>query len=91
MGDAPPKYEFAKLELKPGDILVVKFNGLPLDFTHSVMEGLRKAAAAKLPEGVSCFVVGPRVDLMTITREQAGPLIEGKAPAPVKKPKAAKT
>lgn len=80
----PPKYEFAKLELKAGDILVLKINAPRIDVTHERIKALRKAAEAQLPEGVFCFILGPEVDVSTITREQAGPLIEGTTSKPSK-------
>lgn len=89
MADAPPKYEFAKLELKAGDVLVVKMNCARLEASPKRMQDLRDAAERIIPEGVCVFCVGPEVDLMTITREQAGPLIEGTA-KPLKPAKAKK-
>lgn len=91
MADAPPKYEFAKLELKAGDILAIKVNCAPVDFTHSLVESLRKAAEPRLPEGVKVLVLGPRVDLMTITRERAPAFFEGQATIEPPPPKPAKS
>lgn len=76
----PPKYEFAKLDLKAGDILCIKTRDSLGQYT---MDLLRDKAAELIPEGVSVLVIGPTLDVLTITREQAGPLIEGKG-----KPKA---
>jgi hypothetical protein len=77
----PPRYEFAKLDLKPGDILLIK-SRRPLDV--EAIKKIRAAAEPRLPEGVLALVIGPDIDVSTITLEQAGPLIEGKAKAPAK-------
>jgi hypothetical protein len=77
----PPKYEFAKLDLKAGDILLIKSHK-PLNV--EAIQKIRAAAEARLPEGVTALVIGPDIDVSTITLEQAGPLIEGKAKAPAK-------
>lgn len=73
------KFDIAKLELKPGDILVLRINAPRLDVTQQRIDNLRKAAIEKLPEGVTAMVIGPEVEISTITREQAGPLIKGTA------------
>lgn len=87
MADAPPKYEFAKLELKAGDMLVLKVVAGRLDVSQTRLDKMREQLEARLPEGVVAFVIGPEVELTTITREQAGPLIEGTATATAKKAK----
>jgi hypothetical protein len=76
----PPKYEFAKLELKAGDILVLKLNADRFYATQARLEGIRERLMLQLPEGVCGLVIGPEVELTAITREQAGPLVEGTAP-----------
>lgn len=78
MSDAA-KFDIAKLELKPGDILVLRINAPRLDVTKQRLDNLRAAAIEKLPEGVSALVIGPEVELSKITREEAGPLIKGTA------------
>lgn len=76
MADAPPKYEFAKLELKPGDILAIK-SKVPL--VRAQIDDIRAVAEKRIPEGVLVLVVGPDLDLATITREQLDGVVEGKA------------
>lgn len=57
------EFQIAKLELCPGDTLVVKFGGhLPRDH----VEKLRANVAARIPDGVKILVIDERIDLSVL-------------------------
>lgn len=54
-----------RLELKPGDRLIVKFNGY---LTKPMAEGIRDQFAADvLPAGVKAYIIDKGIDLSVVT------------------------
>lgn len=72
------KAAIEKLTLAPGDVLVLQFKE-PRNVDQ--MKAARAWLESNIPEGVHALIIGPGVQLTKITREEAGPLIEGKAAA----------
>lgn len=78
-GRTPPRYEFARLELKAGDILALKINVPMSDMTagqyRERMDLARRRldqlqAEGTIPADVHTIVVGPDVDLIVVAREE---------------------
>ena len=61
----PPKYEFARLELKAGDMLALKVNRPGL--TAGKADHYRKKLLERVPEGVEVVVIGPTLDLIVVS------------------------
>lgn len=60
--------QIAKLELQPGDVLLVKVDGI---LSGDQCERMRDGILAMLPQGVKCLVACKDVDLSIIRRAEA--------------------
>ena len=66
----PVELAIAKLELRPGDVLVIQ-PGFRVD--NDTARRIVEWAKGILPEGAKCMVVEPGTDLTVIRRESAPP------------------
>lgn len=62
-GWTPPAFEIAKLEIKPGDFLVLRFKER---LNAQQVDCLRAAVERQLPSGVKALVFDGQVDLQVL-------------------------
>lgn len=59
--------EIAKLQLAPGDVLVVKIDRM---VPSEVLDRLQSHVAVKVPDGVKVLVIDPAITLSVLTRAE---------------------
>ena len=65
------KLEIAKLEMKPGDVLVVRLPILEyMDNLQDGLDGFQEVLAAAIPNGCTCLILPTEAELSIITPEQ---------------------
>jgi hypothetical protein len=62
-----PQYQIARLELKPGDVLVIKMTATRPSLSQIVQI---KSDMQRICPGVTCLVLADDVELSVITREE---------------------
>lgn len=60
-------FEIAKLQLKPGDVLVVKTDR---PMSNEATDRTRKHLAGLLPQGVTTMIIDRGVNLSVLTRDE---------------------
>jgi hypothetical protein len=66
----PVELAIAKLELRPGDVLVLKMDAV---LSFDVVERLKRSLAAVIPEGVKTMVLDQRCIDLSVVRSAEKP------------------
>lgn len=69
------KFEVARLELKPGDVLAARVDRI---VTSEAGERLRAYIQRQLPEGCRVVVLGPEISLSVVARAELERAAKGK-------------